>query len=110
MLYLTFFFLMIRRPPRSTRTDTLFPYTTLFRSVRAGTGATRRRIPDIGRRCCGRGTQQSDARPFYLPALSFSHHGGVVPVASRPFSDEPAGSRAYGRPDHGNMVLCIRGR
>src|SRR3546814_3450795 len=31
-LYLFFFFLMIRRPPRSTRTDTLFPYTTLFRS------------------------------------------------------------------------------
>src|SRR3546814_6891175 len=28
------FFLMIRRPPRSTRTDTLFPYTTLFRSWR----------------------------------------------------------------------------
>src|SRR3546814_7962071 len=27
-----FFFFMIRRPPRSTRTDTLFPYTTLFRS------------------------------------------------------------------------------
>src|SRR3546814_10235507 len=34
MLY-NVFFLMIRRPPRSTRTDTLFPYTTLFRS-RAG--------------------------------------------------------------------------
>src|SRR3546814_1552524 len=31
---LLFFFLMIRRPPRSTRTDTLFPYTTLFRSLR----------------------------------------------------------------------------
>src|SRR3546814_17288032 len=31
LIYL-FFFLMIRRPPRSTRTDTLFPYTTLFRS------------------------------------------------------------------------------
>src|SRR3546814_1375499 len=29
-----FFFLMYRRPPRSTRTDTLFPYTTLFRSIR----------------------------------------------------------------------------
>src|SRR3546814_10069546 len=28
------FFFMIRRPPRSTRTDTLFPYTTLFRSAR----------------------------------------------------------------------------
>src|SRR3546814_4526876 len=31
-LMCSFFFLMIRRPPRSTRTDTLFPYTTLFRS------------------------------------------------------------------------------
>src|SRR3546814_85433 len=31
--YLYVLFLMIRRPPRSTRTDTLFPYTTLFRSV-----------------------------------------------------------------------------
>src|SRR3546814_12249041 len=31
-----FFFLMIRRPPRSTRTDTLFPYTTLFRIRNAG--------------------------------------------------------------------------
>src|SRR3546814_3652642 len=31
-----FFFLMIRRPPRSTRTDTLFPYTTLFRSQHDG--------------------------------------------------------------------------
>src|SRR3546814_15834461 len=33
--YLLLFFLMIRRPPRSTRTDTLFPYTTLFRSCAA---------------------------------------------------------------------------
>src|SRR3546814_13681577 len=31
--YLCFFFFMRRRPPRSTRTDTLFPYTTLFRSL-----------------------------------------------------------------------------
>src|SRR3546814_21105028 len=34
--FMCFFFLMIRRPPRSTRTDTLFPYTTLFRSVAIG--------------------------------------------------------------------------
>src|SRR3546814_5464162 len=33
-----FFFLRIRRPPRSTRTDTLFPYTTLFRSARCKPG------------------------------------------------------------------------
>src|SRR3546814_11667934 len=37
------FFLMIRRPPRSTRTDTLFPYTTLFRSQPQG-GRPRRRL------------------------------------------------------------------
>src|SRR3546814_20505658 len=33
MVLYFFFFLMIRRPPRSTRTDTLLPYTTLFRSA-----------------------------------------------------------------------------
>src|SRR3546814_7881682 len=33
MCVLLLFCLMIRRPPRSTRTDTLFPYTTLFRSI-----------------------------------------------------------------------------
>src|SRR3546814_13408651 len=32
VFYILIFLLMIRRPPRSTRTDTLFPYTTLFRS------------------------------------------------------------------------------
>src|SRR3546814_5648316 len=41
----TFFFLMIRRPPRSTRTDTLFPYTTRFRSR---TPRPRRRRPARG--------------------------------------------------------------
>src|SRR3546814_1966794 len=39
---------MIRRPPRSTRTDTLFPYTTLFRSFRAGCRA---------RASCGRSSR-----------------------------------------------------
>src|SRR3546814_19435522 len=42
-----FFFLMIRRPPRSTRTDTLFPYTTLFRS---GLGVDRTLVLVNGRR------------------------------------------------------------
>src|SRR3546814_4230872 len=41
---------MIRRPPRSTRTDTLFPYTTLFRSLRADDAAQllRQPAPDHG--------------------------------------------------------------
>src|SRR3546814_2928048 len=38
------FFLMIRRPPRSTRTDTLCPYTTLFRSPRIGLSEWRRML------------------------------------------------------------------
>src|SRR3546814_6644473 len=44
---------MIRRPPRSTRTDTLFPYTTLFRSVHAAPQEYARRIaapPPLRRR------------------------------------------------------------
>src|SRR3546814_2805844 len=55
------FFLMIRRPPRSTRTDTLFPYTTLFRSL-----ATRR---IMGQSCefppgeCSYGTGKVKLRP-----------------------------------------------
>src|SRR3546814_6512255 len=34
MVIIVVFFLMLRRPPRSTRSDTLFPYTTLFRAAR----------------------------------------------------------------------------
>src|SRR3546814_17980106 len=49
-----FFFLMIRRPPRSTLTDTLFPYTTLFRSQPAVCGASASRsVRDP--RLCGEG-------------------------------------------------------
>src|SRR3546814_9727244 len=46
VICLLFFFLMIRRPPRSTRTDTLFPYTTLFRS--AGTGVLAKAAREAG--------------------------------------------------------------
>src|SRR3546814_3616308 len=44
---------MIRRPPRSTRTDTLFPYTTLFRSTR---------VPGLGTRDSGLGTREVRSR------------------------------------------------
>src|SRR3546814_16912799 len=50
------FFLMIRRPPRSTRTDTLVPYTTLFRSARSPRGA--RRLG--GYRACGAGALEDE--------------------------------------------------
>src|SRR3546814_15800690 len=47
-VWFMFFFLMIRRPPRSTRTDTLFPYTTLFRSVDPGGGPPPVVRPGVG--------------------------------------------------------------
>src|SRR3546814_7382311 len=46
---------MIRRPPRSTRTDTLFPYTTLFLSVRAALMARLPKTPITGLSCEGFG-------------------------------------------------------
>src|SRR3546814_19417140 len=55
-----FFFLMIRRPPRSTRTDTLFPYTTLFRSSWAASAWARKR--------CSRSIRAS-----YTPRRSEEH-------------------------------------
>src|SRR3546814_8671533 len=53
---------MIRRPPRSTRTDTLFPYTTLFRSTGRGCGHGRKRP-------CGR----IRAAPTYEAGSTQSH-------------------------------------
>src|SRR3546814_6023599 len=55
------FFLMIRRPPRSTRTDTLFPYTTLFRSlVDLADGVAD--AADRGDRALGRRLDRADLR------------------------------------------------
>src|SRR3546814_10945844 len=49
------FFFMIRRPPRSTRTDTLFPYPTLFRSVVGAIFAARFRPDTLGGQWLGDG-------------------------------------------------------
>src|SRR3546814_12165116 len=67
---------MIRRPPRSTRTDTLFPYTTLFRS-----GALRRRallIPRDRRREPGDTIQPGETAFFIGPHFFVSvRHGSA---------------------------------
>src|SRR3546814_14705647 len=53
------FFLMIRRPPRSTRTDTLFPYTTLFRShLLPPPGVTKEMIPQLFKNLSPRQVEQ----------------------------------------------------
>src|SRR3546814_13800218 len=57
-----FFFLMIPRPPRSTRTDTLFPYTTLFRSPRAREPA---QIPQDGHHLAPEPVDERDAGTHY---------------------------------------------
>src|SRR3546814_16427501 len=78
---LCFFFLMIRRPPRSTRTDTLFPYTTLFRSyvvplrveieaerMAAALGALQLRLPR---------NDEAEARHAFDALVGRGHHGGI---------------------------------
>src|SRR3546814_13090994 len=75
---------MIRRPPRSTRTDTLFPYTTLFRSVRVDR--------------TGRGTTADDA-------------GGACGCRRRSRHRSPGGTGLgrqprYGR--HGSALMQVR--
>src|SRR3546814_18387528 len=47
-VYVLFFLLMTRRPPRSTRTDTLFPYSTLFRSRAVAVERSFRSRGDVG--------------------------------------------------------------
>src|SRR3546814_4257075 len=69
--YTVLFFLMIRRPPRSTRTDTLFPYTTLFRSDRAGAGVADGSAAALRRRRAARlrGTRRSEEHTSELQSL-----------------------------------------
>src|SRR3546814_1118560 len=73
-----FFFLMRRRPPRSTRTDTLFPYTTLFRSTgperfrRASDGA--RLEPGRRPRGGGVGGRRSEEHTSELQSLMRSSY------------------------------------
>src|SRR3546814_1243111 len=67
-----FFFLMIRRPPRSTRTDTLFPYTTLFRS--RGSGFDQHIVAD---RLQPRGVGEArDLDAAELDDVGLAGHGG----------------------------------
>src|SRR3546814_16754953 len=86
------FFLMIRRPPRSTRTDTLFPYTTLFRShPEAARGASLVGRPSPHRRglplLLGRRRHQRGA---------LSRRPGSSPAARRRAADLRGDRRADG--------------
>src|SRR3546814_16692695 len=73
-LHICLFFLMIRRPPRSTRTDTLFPYTTLFRSIRKGPNGEFQLMP-----------KPTDSRGLaVLPRNSSANGGMMLPISVVP--------------------------
>src|SRR3546814_14412781 len=82
------FFLMIPRPPRSTRTDTLFPYTTLFRSgcgpsdAPVTADAMQRSTGPL--RADGRWLRDAQGRIVILPGLQLAHK-------TAPYYPPPAG-------------------
>src|SRR3546814_19590730 len=93
---------MIRRPPRSTRTDTLFPYPTLFRSRRQILGRVARRLPTLHRDLCERRQAEAGERRacqiaqllavivqhrltvFIAPRLALGHVVHVVGLRAKP--------------------------
>src|SRR3546814_7326369 len=100
---LLFFFLMIRRPPRSTRTDTLFPYTTLFRS----------RPPSFNlaiRQAQGKSTRHFIDQPHHLggqPPVTQLRQLELHPVTA--FNPAPGIGRKRGCVDE-NVPAAVIGR
>src|SRR3546814_1967620 len=79
---------MIRRPPRSTRTDTLFPYTALFRSARSASPPALFRRRRLGVR-------------FLFGTIGADHHG----LEDRALEDGAAGDRRDGRSEENTSEL-----
>src|SRR3546814_19229717 len=109
MYYRFVFFLMIRRPPRSTRTDTLFPYTTLFRSPQkvGGMAVDANRVPGTGYvseaasapcRGAGRACRHSREEPRHLADHDLARPGrrgagaGGSALGTRPAARRPRGA------------------
>src|SRR3546814_2109039 len=90
-MLVVYFFLMIRRPPRSTRTDTLFPYTTLFRSLTLKPGAVLKPGASYTIRLWGVGAYFSKA--FAMPNAYLAARGldARTIAATRPVVDSDTG-------------------
>src|SRR3546814_17046084 len=86
---------MIRRPPRSTRTDTLFPATTLFRSAHFGADGAKAARPDVGPWQSGEKQHEREAR--------HPETGDGVEVAQR-----GAPAQRQPRPDHARRPAPAR--
>src|SRR3546814_16141063 len=119
------FFLIIRRPPRSTRTDTLFPYTTLFRSQLAGQRRERVRPRAaqhhrgaLAVQAAGDGAADTAGRTGDQRRLpSQIKHQGVSTTMELELSTTrarparprfPAASRNHARPAHARCTRCGR--
>src|SRR3546814_9538028 len=108
-----FFFLMIRRPPRSTRTDTLFPYTTLgqrlFVALVADLFELAQLVVDALERGA-RGAQRAfgdDALFEHRLALLFQRHGRVF-VAERALRSEEHTSELQSLMRISYAVFCLK--
>src|SRR3546814_3540611 len=87
-LYLfSFFFVMIRRPPRPTRTDTLFPYTTLFRSSRPALARAGQRVRQMNP---ARRFQAMNVRQFAVAVFCM----GLIVVGSNILVQVPLNDRS----------------
>src|SRR3546814_20135716 len=92
------FFLMRRRPPRSTRTDTLFPYTTLFRSRTLEALNQRRRNFGLRGRCNRSGKKNQPDRRVYQPAHVSTPLFGSLQDISTPDGSATSSRRAISTP------------
>src|SRR3546814_7798802 len=95
---------MIRRPPRSTRTDTLFPYTTLFRSRQFRTGPALVRGADGARRAGG----GPDAPPQGADRIAPDAGPRARPVADRRQRSEEHTSELQSLMRISYAVFCLK--
>src|SRR3546814_12437393 len=95
---------MIRRTPRSTRTDTLFPYTTLFRSSRKGNVSTNPNLLPLHRRHQAWFIGYAPAQDPEIAVAVMVEHGGyggstAAPIARKLFDAWLLGEYAEPDPD-----------
>src|SRR3546814_15760413 len=92
---------MLRQPPRSTRTDTLFPYTTLFLSL--DNEALYRHVPSIFAR---EAHDSRSERYVYVPTIDIVE--GLRREGWFPFFAVPSVPRDGSRPGHAQHMLRLR--
>src|SRR3546814_4301719 len=107
---------MIRRPPRSTRTDTLFPYTTLFRSARQPLEDAAKPIMDgaghgqtLARRMFGQRQEEGEVllrHPLFIKGEDVASTRGVDQIVGvlDPFGD-PLGRNQFARSEEQKSEL-----